>query len=1065
MLKKITTENVLNELMVNATRVCIEKHVPANMSYDCFKFSLYDAGSNEYNPIFSNVTAILLRYSTRNDETSSNDVIIMKVSDSDAAEFKAELDAAFEKDVAAVDERLKEIEFVNADLRRGMQNWNSRSCAKFFIENRILPRIAFVHNHIDFDLENNIGQDVIFAVSRIRQAVKDIGWNDGCLRYKKEKYLAMVESLERKYHANLVKQIAEQMSTGYTEDLESDPVYSGIMEMLKSDAVQESTIDEATLGGVETVNEDQICSSSSQSIESTPTKEKLADEATATNENKGVSTMKKTNNIEIKITVEKSSLKKIELELKSKAIEEIQSTEIESELTSLVDKNAMISEVASLDLCEIEKKSLLKKDGSFCRLTSSRKEDVTRLFKDAIDAITRKGFSEYGEAVRKKEREEFFKTLRPWGFYAFEKAMLESMTTAEAIDAFVESYETTLEAVQDNTDEIESPEVDTVSIENQTVTLPEDPDCKDVDITSKVDTDQMNTPETKIESTSKTETDSIEEKPRTEAKIETRESKSEFVNGVAKKQLLTAIGIVSKGLKQKADAEENDCELYLYAHDTELEIHSTRDFSKSGSDYSVSIPATIRKPLFATVKSSLIRAIVQKSPDELIKFQCVARDGSPVYLGTPCDGMRRYTGDFLEVQTGNTRYSLVTMTDELPVKKDKLQNAIGIPAQQFRSMVESVAFATYSKKANNSRDLALKNCVFTINQDKLEMVACDKYRIARKSIVLNDDSGLQKVILINAVPLIDFIKTLAKKCDESEVVMRFNDEAVSFEYDHDSLTKTLTLRINQEAAEYYPLEYLYKLFDGKTFAAFTMRRDYLLKSLQRLEGLTKLDRKSRNSKIAEIDPVMVTCTAAPCEMNIQFHDSDGVASSTEIIPCKVTFVDSGSESVAFDVRLHLSTILNHMNGDFVSLQILENSTILIGSVADHKSQADPSLQYVIQVVNVESEGFKTIQRNKEFETAMLESMTSVDAIESFVAAWQDLPAVDTVTIKLTETDLTIRAIHQYNAVNREKIEKTPDGVKYREMILEMIPDVESGKMTLAALKSEFNDFRDYINAA
>lgn len=188
--------------------------------------------------------------------------------------------------------------------------------------------------------------------------------------------------------------------------------------------------------------------------------------------------------------------------------------------------------------------------------------------------------------------------------------------------------------------------------------------------------------------------------------------------------------------------------LYLTASDSDLTI---RNF----------IPKEKIKNIYETgkiiIQSKYLLEIIRKLPNTDINIEVI-------------DGLK------IIISTENTIYNLNCLaTDDYPnISLDEVENPIVINSSTIKEVINQTLFAASTQE---SRPL-LTGLNFKINSNILECVATDSYRLAKKTIVLNDSYGSYNVVIPGKN-----INELDKLLDEDgNVEIHLFDNKVLFKY-------------------------------------------------------------------------------------------------------------------------------------------------------------------------------------------------------------------------------------------------------------------------------------------
>ena len=220
---------------------------------------------------------------------------------------------------------------------------------------------------------------------------------------------------------------------------------------------------------------------------------------------------------------------------------------------------------------------------------------------------------------------------------------------------------------------------------------------------------------------------------------------------IKKELLLENLNKVSKAISPKNlvpalagikfDLKENG--LTLTASDNDITIQT---FIPKNDDMNIKETGSI------IIQGKYILDIVRKIPDEKINIE--------VFDDTK-----------IIISTNNSEYNLngINKRDYPNINLEENSNPILIDGKELKKMINQTAFATSSDESRPQ----LTGINFKIIGDELECNATDSYRLARKTLKLNETSNESFNIIIPSKNLVEFIKIIG---DENIELHIFNNK-------------------------------------------------------------------------------------------------------------------------------------------------------------------------------------------------------------------------------------------------------------------------------------------------
>ena len=220
---------------------------------------------------------------------------------------------------------------------------------------------------------------------------------------------------------------------------------------------------------------------------------------------------------------------------------------------------------------------------------------------------------------------------------------------------------------------------------------------------------------------------------------------------IKKELLLENLNKVSKAISTKNlvpalagikfDLKENG--LTLTASDNDITIQT---FIPKNDDMNIKETGSI------IIQGKYILDIVRKIPDEKINIE--------VFDDTK-----------IIISTNNIEYNLngINKRDYPNINLEENSNPILIDGKELKKMINQTAFATSSDESRPQ----LTGINFKIIGDELECNATDSYRLARKTLKLNETSNESFNIIIPSKNLVEFIKIIG---DENIELHIFNNK-------------------------------------------------------------------------------------------------------------------------------------------------------------------------------------------------------------------------------------------------------------------------------------------------
>ena len=220
---------------------------------------------------------------------------------------------------------------------------------------------------------------------------------------------------------------------------------------------------------------------------------------------------------------------------------------------------------------------------------------------------------------------------------------------------------------------------------------------------------------------------------------------------IKKELLLENLNKVSKAISTKNlvpalagikfDLKENG--LTLTASDNDITIQT---FIPKNDDMNIKETGSI------IIQGKYILDIVRKIPDEKINIE--------VFDDTK-----------IIISTNNSEYNLngINKRDYPNINLEENSNPILIDGKELKKMINQTAFATSSDESRPQ----LTGINFKIIGDELECNATDSYRLARKTLKLNETSNESFNIIIPSKNLVEFIKIIG---DENIELHIFNNK-------------------------------------------------------------------------------------------------------------------------------------------------------------------------------------------------------------------------------------------------------------------------------------------------
>ena len=219
------------------------------------------------------------------------------------------------------------------------------------------------------------------------------------------------------------------------------------------------------------------------------------------------------------------------------------------------------------------------------------------------------------------------------------------------------------------------------------------------------------------------------------------ENLSNVVKAISTKNIIPILN----GVKFELNSEG----LYLTASDSELTI---RSFIESKSIANIESEGSI------IIQSKYILDIIRKLPADLVNFELM-------------DGLK------IKISSDNSQYDLNCLDPkEYPsLKLEEKENPINIGGNTFKTIISQTSFAISTQEL---RPL-LTGLNFKIVGDVFECIATDSYRLAKKTIKLENPSEEDINIVIPGKNVIELDKIIT---DDENVEMHVFSNKILFKY-------------------------------------------------------------------------------------------------------------------------------------------------------------------------------------------------------------------------------------------------------------------------------------------
>jgi DNA polymerase III subunit beta len=141
----------------------------------------------------------------------------------------------------------------------------------------------------------------------------------------------------------------------------------------------------------------------------------------------------------------------------------------------------------------------------------------------------------------------------------------------------------------------------------------------------------------------------------------------------------------------------------------------------------------------------------------------------------------------LNLETENYHTSIKTLPgEEFPlIPEIEIKKAINIDSQEIKNAIDSVVFAV----STNQTQPEISGVLFKLEQDKLLIVATDRYRLAEKTVTLQTKNNNSQDIIIPHKTAQELSRIIGSQKGEVEIM--FNETQVSFVFNNTQIISRL----------------------------------------------------------------------------------------------------------------------------------------------------------------------------------------------------------------------------------------------------------------------------------
>ena len=258
----------------------------------------------------------------------------------------------------------------------------------------------------------------------------------------------------------------------------------------------------------------------------------------------------------------------------------------------------------------------------------------------------------------------------------------------------------------------------------------------------------------------------------------------------------------------------------------------------TGSDNEITIQAVILKKDIDKIEDTgaivipgkYIVEIIRKLPDEIVNIEVI-------------DGLK------VLILTKNAEFSLNGMDPleypKMEIKDDK--KPVILISKVLKNIVNQTSFAVSTQE---TRPL-LTGINFNVKENKLECIATDSYRLAKKSINLDADNE-EKNIVIPGRNLIELTKIILDD-EEGNIKMHLFDNKVIFKFDNIVFESKLLNGTYPDTSNLIPEEYMLKIITNPLKLFEVIDRASLLTN-DREKNIVNLEIKENNLIITSNTP-------------------------------------------------------------------------------------------------------------------------------------------------------------------------------------------------------------------
>lgn len=344
-----------------------------------------------------------------------------------------------------------------------------------------------------------------------------------------------------------------------------------------------------------------------------------------------------------------------------------------------------------------------------------------------------------------------------------------------------------------------------------------------------------------------------------------------------KKDLLEALGVVSKAVAPVSADQMMLSMIYLYAHDTVLEIHAN-NFELGIIDY---IPATVDTPGKAALSGKYLQEVTRKLPDDIARISL----DSESHLVT--------------IKSGAANFTLLSSDAEKFPVVEKVQGELDfeIHNEIFIPLVKQTILAC---STSDSRPI-FTGGNFKINGKNVSLSATDTHQLAIKTDEIKepaDTQGEEKSLVIPAKTLLGVMKDCSVNGSLTDIHIVSDYKQIGFEFDN------IYVRSRLIEGKFPPLD---NVIPREFTTEVTVRKDYIMNATDRVALISRSDELR-----------IVTLDFHIGELHISSNSKE-IGSAEEVIPIKL----EGNElKIAFDSRF-LINALKSVTGDFCRISMSE----------------------------------------------------------------------------------------------------------------------------------------------